>query len=92
MNLQLRFFANYREAVGQKTVDREFPDSSTVGDLLTALEDEYDELQGELIEDGSVRPQVNILLNGRNVLHEDGLATPLSDGDTVSVFPPVAGG
>lgn len=92
MRLELRFFANYREAVGQKTVDWDVEDGDTVGDLLRALEAEYDELDGELIEDGSVRSQVNILLNGRNVLHEDGLATPFSDGDTVSVFPPVAGG
>lgn len=92
MKLELRFFANYREAVGQKTLEREYPDDYDVGDLLRDLEDEYDELVGELIEDGSVRSQVNILLNGRNVLHEEGLDTPLSDGDAVSVFPPVAGG
>lgn len=92
MRLELRFFANYREAVGQKVLEREVAVESTVGDLLRALESEFDDLEGELIEDGSVRSQVNILLNGRNVLHEDGLETPLADGDTVSVFPPVAGG
>lgn len=91
MKLELRFFANYREAVGQKTVEGEYPDDYDVGDLLRGLEDEYD-LEGELVEGGQVRAQVNILLNGRNVLHEDGLDTPLEDGDTVSVFPPVAGG
>lgn len=92
MNLELRFFANYRAAVGQKTVEMEFADDSTIGNLLEQLEAEHAELEGELIEDGSVRAQVNILLNGRNVLHEDGLDTALADGDTVSVFPPVAGG
>lgn len=91
MKLELRFFANYREAVGQKTVEAEYPDDYDVGDLLQDIEDEYD-LAGELLEGGSVRPQVNILLNGRNVLHEEGLATELADGDAVSVFPPVAGG
>jgi len=91
MKLELRFFANYREAVGQKTVEAEYPHDYDVGDLLHALEAEYD-LEGELVEDGTVRPQVNILLNGRNVLHEEGLATELVDGDVVSVFPPVAGG
>jgi molybdopterin synthase sulfur carrier subunit len=33
-----------------------------------------------------------VLKNGREVLHLDGLDTPLDDGDRVSVFPPVAGG
>jgi molybdopterin synthase sulfur carrier subunit len=33
-----------------------------------------------------------VLKNGREVVHMEGLATPLADGDAVSVFPPVAGG
>ena len=33
-----------------------------------------------------------MLVNGRNILFLDGLATTLRDGDVVSVFPPVYGG
>ncbi len=92
MELELRFFATFREAVGQKTVHREVDDGATVGDLLAALESEYDGLAGELVVDGELREHLSVLLNGRDVVHQEGLDTPLSEGDAVSVFPPVAGG
>ncbi|WP_439027518.1 ubiquitin-like small modifier protein 1 [Haloarchaeobius sp. DT45] len=92
MNLELRFFANFREAVGQKTISREYAEGETVGAVLTALEAEFGGLEGELLEDGEIRPQLSVLKNGRDVVHMNGAATTLEDGDTLSVFPPVAGG
>ena len=93
VELELRFFATFREAVGRKTLERSFAADATVGDVLTALEEEYPELAGELLdEDGELRPQLSVLKNGREVVHIDGLETELADGDRVSVFPPVAGG
>ena len=92
MELELRFFATFREAAGGKTVTAAYPDGSTVGDVLRELEDEYDGMAGRLIVDGDLAPQINVLKNGREVLHLDGLDTPLDDGDRLSVFPPVAGG
>ena len=92
MELELRFFATFREAAGGKTVHREFDDDSTTGDVLRELEAEYEGMAGRLIVDGDLAPQINVLKNGREVLHLDGLDTPLEDGDRLSVFPPVAGG
>ena len=92
MELDLRFFATFREAVGQKTLTREFDDDVTVGEVLEELEVEYDGLEGQLLENGEVRPQLNVLRNGRNVVHDEGVETVLAAGDTLSVFPPVAGG
>ena len=93
MELELRFFATFREAVGRKVVDREFEAGMTVGDVLAAIEAEYPELVGEILDDdGDIRPQLSILKNGREVVHIDGTETALEDGDRLSVFPPVAGG
>jgi molybdopterin synthase sulfur carrier subunit len=92
MDVQLKFFATFREAVGSKLLDREVEADATVGDLLEGLEHDYDGLSGELLVDGDLRPQINVLRNGREVLHQQGVDTPVEDGDTVAVFPPVAGG
>jgi len=92
MDIELRFFATFREAAGGKTVEATFADASTVGDVLRELEDEYEGMAGRLVVDGELAPQINVLKNGREVLHLDGLDTPLDDGDRLSVFPPVAGG
>jgi sulfur-carrier protein len=92
MNLELRFFATFREAVGQKTIEREYDDGATVGDVLAELEAEFDGLEGQLLENGAIRPQLSILKNGRDVTHDNGPETDLTGEDTLSVFPPVAGG
>ena len=93
ITLELRFFATFRAAVGQKVLMREFDAGSTVGDVLAGIESEFPELAGDILdEDGEIKPQLSVLKNGREVIHIDGTATPMADDDTLSVFPPVAGG
>jgi molybdopterin synthase sulfur carrier subunit len=93
MELELRFFANFRTAVGQKVIVRTFESGTIVGEVLVALESEFPELAGDILdEEGSIKPQLSILKNGREVIHMEGIETTLEDGDTLSVFPPVAGG
>ncbi|WP_436347343.1 ubiquitin-like small modifier protein 1 [Natronorubrum sp. FCH18a] len=96
MEIELRFFATFRDAVGQKERVQAFDDDATVGDVLASLEAEYDGLEGQLLEDGddgiTIRPQLSVLKNGRDVTHMAGVETVLEDGDRLSAFPPVAGG
>ncbi|PSP86314.1 molybdopterin synthase sulfur carrier subunit [Halobacteriales archaeon QS_1_68_17] len=93
MELELRFFATFREAVGSKTIMREYDEGVTVGEVLAGLEAEYDDLEGNLLDDeGEIRPQLSILKNGQGVVHMEGVDTTMENGDTLSVFPPVAGG
>lgn len=92
MEITLRLFATFRTAVGTKVITREFEDGADVGAVLRSLETEYPDLEGELLENGDLRPHINVLKNGREVLHMDGIETSLDDGDTLSIFPPVAGG
>jgi molybdopterin synthase sulfur carrier subunit len=92
VTLELRLFATFREAVGRKTITREFPRQTTVGDVLAALEEEFPDLGGQLLGEDGIQPQLNVLKNGREVMHLDGLREDLADGDRLSLFPPVAGG
>ncbi|MFP4530627.1 MAG: ubiquitin-like small modifier protein 1 [Halodesulfurarchaeum sp.] len=92
VELELRLFATFREAVGQKTITREFPESVTVGEVLVALEEEFEGLSGQLLDGDEIQPQLNVLKNGKEVLHLDGLDETLGTGDRLSLFPPVAGG
>lgn len=92
MNVELRLFATFRETVGQKTVEREFDDDATIETVLDRLEADFTGLEGSFVEDGEILPQVNVLKNGREVHHLEGMETPIADGDTIAIFPPVAGG
>ena len=91
MNVELRFFANFREAVGQKELDWETDDDATVGTVLHAVEAEYPDVD-IFNEDGEIREFLSIMKNGREVDYIEGTDTPLAAEDTISVFPPVAGG
>jgi molybdopterin synthase sulfur carrier subunit len=91
MEIEMRFFANVRETVGQKEINRDVEDGATVGMALQEIVEEYPEMD-LFAEDGSLREFLSVMKNGRDVTYIDGLDTDLEAGDTVSVFPPVAGG
>ncbi|MEF8812809.1 MAG: ubiquitin-like small modifier protein 1 [Halovenus sp.] len=91
MEIELRFFANFRDIVGQKTITREYGDTATIGDIMRALSAEYPEME-LFADDGTVRDYLTIMKDGRDITYIDGLDTELESNSTVSLFPPVAGG
>ena len=65
----------------------------TVGELLTNMTAEYTELRKHLYnEDGRLRAFVAIFLNDDDIRFLEKEATPVKEGDTVSIIPTVAGG
>lgn len=87
----MRFFANFRDAVGQKEIIWECDEGDTVGDVLADVEAEFPDVD-IFDEAGEIREFLSIMKNGRDVTYIDGKETSLETDDTVSVFPPVAGG
>jgi molybdopterin synthase sulfur carrier subunit len=91
--MKVKFFATYRHLTG--CTAREVCAPATVGDLLHAFAEEYgDEMRRMLLSGAGddLGPEAIILINGRNILHLGVLDAPLQEGDTVAVFPVVAGG
>ncbi len=74
---------------GESTAEVE---GSTVGEVLDALYDRYDELRSRIAEDGGLRRFVNVYVGGEDIRFLDGLETPVEDGDEVTILPAVAGG
>ena len=64
----------------------------TLDDLFADLDTRHAGLRERLVEDGALRRFVNVYLNDEDVRFLGGLATPVSDGDVVTVLPAVAGG
>lgn len=83
-------------SVIQKAVDgqREFDsDGATVGELLSNINRKYPGFAEQIMSaDGALHRFVNIYLNDEDVRYLDGQETALSDGDTVSILPALAGG
>jgi molybdopterin synthase sulfur carrier subunit len=67
-------------------------DGESVGAVLEALYERYDGLRARITEDGELRRFVNIYARGEDIRFGDGLETPVSDGDEVTILPAVAGG
>lgn len=64
----------------------------TVGEVLDSLYERFDELKSRISDDGGLRRFVNVYLGGEDIRFLDGLETPVSDGDEVTILPAVAGG
>ena len=67
-------------------------EGSTVGEALDAVFDEHDGLRDRITQDGDLRRFVNVYVSGEDIRFQDGLETPISDGDEVTILPAVAGG
>lgn len=91
--MEWRLFADLAEVAGSDRIAVD-ENADTVGEALSALLDSRPELEARVLDDGGeLQEHVNLLRNGANVQTvEDGLATPIEEGDELALFPPVSGG
>jgi sulfur-carrier protein len=68
-------------------------EGGTVGEALKALDAAHPGFAERLYDDsGGLRRFVNVFVADEDIRFLDGLDTPLTDGQTVSIVPAVAGG
>jgi len=68
-------------------------EGATVGEVLLALEERYPGFHERLYdESGELLRFVNIYVNEEDIRFLQGIETPLSEGDEVSIIPAIAGG
>ena len=66
---------------------------SSVKSLIENINKAYPGFADQILEeDGELRRFVNIYLNDEDIRYLDGLNTELTDDDTVSILPALAGG
>ncbi|WFB09263.1 MoaD/ThiS family protein [Streptomyces sp. LX-29] len=77
---------------GQKAV---VGNGATLAELFADLDTRHAGIQARLIDEaagGELRRFVNVYLNDEDVRFLSGVSTELSDGDSVTILPAVAGG
>jgi sulfur-carrier protein len=67
-------------------------DGGTVGEVLDALYDQFDDLRERIADDDGLRRFVNVYIGGEDIRFLDGLESTVADGDEVTILPAVAGG
>jgi molybdopterin converting factor small subunit len=65
---------------------------ASLDELISDLETRHPGLRDRLVDDKGLRRFVNVYLNDEDVRFIGGLETAVTDGDTVTVLPAVAGG
>ena len=81
----LRQFADGNSNVGVS--------GKSVGDALGDLTRKYPDLKKHLYgDDGRLRAFVNVYVNDQDIRYLEKDNTPLSDGDSISIIPSIAGG
>jgi MoaD family protein len=92
MRIQMQYFAQVRQAAGRDEESLGLPDATHIRGLLAFLADRHGAAFRALVLDaaGDSRPGIIVLLNAQPVPR--GELQPLSDGDRVAIFSPVAGG
>lgn len=93
MRISITFYGSFREAVGEKLIVYPLENETTVGDLFSALIEEYPELRGKLLTStGELPSYVNVAINDESIRLGDGLRTELGDGDDVRLVHSIRGG
>ncbi|MEV5572620.1 MoaD/ThiS family protein [Spirillospora sp. NPDC052269] len=74
---------------GSKAVEGK---GGTLDELFSDLDTRHPGLRAKLVKDGKLLKFVNVYLNDEDVRFLGGLGTELTDGDSVTILPAVAGG
>jgi MoaD family protein len=86
--VSVNLYASVRDAAGLSHIEMDVRD---VRGLLLGLAERFGGPMQALVDAGARSGELVVLVNGINVhigMHD----APLSDGDEVSVFPPISGG
>ena len=91
MPVTVKIPTQLRAAAGGETAAE--IDGATVKEVLAGLYARHGELRERMSdEDGSLRRFVNVYVAGEDIRFLDGLATPVADGEELTILPAVAGG
>jgi molybdopterin synthase sulfur carrier subunit len=87
----VRMFTSLRALTGIRETQLK---AEVVQEVIDILSNQFgDKFTKMVLEpDGSLKSYFHVLVNGRHVRLQQGLQTPLSEGDVVAIFPPIGGG
>ncbi len=82
----VKLYANLRKLAGTKELSIT---GTTVGAVVNELVSQKPPIGDVVLEHGKLRQYIVVTLNGHNITD---LETPVTEQDTVAIFPPIAGG
>ena len=92
--MKVKLFANLADIAGTREIHVDESGETTVESVLDRVFDDHPGIEEVVLdESGELESHINILVDGRNVRHDDeGLSTTVDRDTEVAIFPPVSGG
>ncbi|PNR97986.1 MoaD family protein [Petrotoga olearia] len=91
--MKIKFFSLIKFDLNKDEVDYQLSGSKSVKEIIKLLDREFDNyFNRKLLKGGELKSGTIILLNGRNILHLQGLDTLVENKDEITIFPPSGGG
>ncbi|NOR50583.1 MAG: MoaD/ThiS family protein [Desulfuromonadales bacterium] len=92
--IQIQFFSLIRILLKREAIEIPWTEDDTVQCVLDRVQAQIKTpfLHKLLDENGEPHAGTIILVNRKNILHLEGLQTPVTDNDVLAFFPPGAGG
>ncbi|MBM7559411.1 MoaD family protein [Marinitoga litoralis] len=93
MKVEIKFFATLRLYLKVASINLEFEEPITVDELIDILVDKFNDkkIREYLVDGKKIKVGTIILINGKNIIHLNGLDTKIEEG-VISIFPPAGGG
>ncbi|WMJ09796.1 MoaD family protein [Nitrosomonas sp. sh817] len=67
-------------------------DGFAVSEVIDRMDQQYPGIKAKLVSEASAHRFINIYVNDHDIRFQAGLATPLQEGDVMTILPAVAGG
>jgi sulfur-carrier protein len=91
MSVQVKIPTVLRKHTNEEAVVQ--VDGSTIRDVIENISGRFPEFKAKVVaDDGNLHRFINVYANDEDIRYLQGLDTKVSDGDTVSILPAVAGG
>jgi molybdopterin converting factor small subunit len=93
MRVSVGFLGILRDQVGQKSLDVELPDGAGFDDLMQAIAPLMEQKVGSWAWDAQKRRfSPRVVVSRQKAVGTVDQVSPLTDGEEILVFPPLAGG
>lgn len=93
MHVELELAFSFKRDLNADYRHLELPVGATVAEAVDRFVARFPVVRDRLLTpDGEIRRNVNALINGGNVTLKNGFASVLTEGDRLTLLPPVGGG
>lgn len=91
--MKVRVYATLRPIIGGAEPALTTQPGQTMRELVDEMVGRWPDLRAEMLDgDGNLLRRISIMLNGRNIIYLDRLATVIPESAKIDIFPPVGGG